>query len=453
MFVRMREAVRKPGAVRQSGHSESVGGPDLEPLLPFCTERQAAAVLALIEHEGNASRAAAALGVSRATVRSAVKQARAKADVALRPLDPMHPEGHKLKGVSVKRNGAGEITSQWDKSGEAGDDVAPFEPIPPAHHVTDVSTYVVHGKPVAQWIKAREDKVQQELALHAALRESMASYVVPVGPVAPPDYVDEDTQGVIPIGDTHIGMLAHRDETGADSDLKIQEKDLLSAVDHLVVGMPPSAICTIIPLGDNIHADDDQQVTPAHKHKLDVDGRAPKVARTAINIYRRVIDRALQRFREVRVEVVGGNHDPVTSLWLRIALELIYENEPRVFVNPSPAALRVWAFGKCLFATSHGDGIKAEDMMGVVAARHRELWGQALFVYGFQGHRHRRFVVEKNGGVVEVFRTLTGKDSFAAKYGHESGEDLVGITYHKNHGEIERKTVGKLLARSGTVAA
>jgi hypothetical protein len=364
----------------------------------------------------------------------------------------MFPEGHKLKGVSVKRNGSGTITSQWDKSGEAADDPPAFEPVPPGHHVSKVSTFIVNGKPVAQWVQAPQDKIEQERALVASIRQSLAEYVVPVDPVDPPDFVDEATHAVIPIGDTHIGMLASKDETGDNSDLKIQEKDLLAAVDHLVAGMPPSASCTIIPLGDNLHADDDQQVTPAHKHKLDVDGRSHKVARTAINIYRRVIDRALQRFKTIRVEVVSGNHDVVTSTWLRIALELVYENEPRVFVNPSPAALRVWSFGSCLFATSHGDGIKAEDMMGVVAARHRALWGLAKFVYGFQGHRHRKFVIEKNGGVVEVFRTLTGKDPFAAKYGHESGEDLVGITYHELFGEIERKTVGKILARSGRAA-
>jgi len=87
-------------------------------------------------------------------------------------------------------------------------------------------------------------------------------------------------------------------------------------------------------------------------------------------------------------------------------------------------------------------------MIATMAARYREMWGEAKFVYGFQGHRHRRGVIEKDGGVVEIFRTLTGKDSFAAKYGFESGEDLVGITYHKRFGEVERKTVGKLLARS-----
>ena len=70
-------------------------------------------------------------------------------------------------------------------------------------------------------------------------------------------------------------------------------------------------------------------------------------------------------------------------------------------------------------------------------------------MYGYQGHRHKRMVIEKDGGVVEVFRTMTGKDAFAAKYGYESGQDLVGITYHRDYGEVERKTVGKLLARAG----
>jgi len=427
---------------------------EFEALIPFCTEAQARCVRALIEHEGNATHAAASLGIARQTLCGALKAARKKADTALRPLAPMHPEGHTLKGVSVKRDGAGNITSQWDKSREDRDDPPAFEPVPPGHHVSKVSSFIgADGKVIAQWVQAPQDKVAQENALEVALRESMRTYIVPVEPVTPPEFVDIDTCAVIPIGDPHIGMLAHAPETGESSDLKIQERDLLDAMDHLVEGMPRSHTCTIIPLGDNFHADDDNQRTPAHHHKLDVDGRAPKVAKMGVNVFRRLIDRALRRFQIVNVEVVSGNHDVVTSVWLRLALTLIYENEPRVWVNPSPSALRIWEFGLNMFGTCHGDGIKPADMVSVMHAREREIVGRTKFTYGFQGHKHKREVHERPGGVVEVFRTLVGKDAFAAKYGYESGQEIVGITYHRLFGEIERKTVGKLLARSEKGAA
>lgn len=359
-------------------------------------------------------------------------------------------EGLELEKQTTHVRADGTLISRYDKARVARLEEPVFEPVPEGHHVTKTTTYLGgDGRVVGQYITAKHEDAAREHALHEALRASLLEYVVPVAPVDPPEYVDADTHAIIPYGDLHIGMLAHESEAGEHSDTKIQVADMTAATDRLVAGMPRSRTATIIFLGDNLHADDDRQVTPAHGHKLDGDGRSYKVARIAVDAFRRVIDRARLRFEIVTVEVVSGNHDPVTSLWVRLALGLLYEHEPRVIVNQSPAALRVWEFGRNMFGTCHGDGITPENMMAVMAARHREMWGRAVFAYGFQGHRHKRLVLEKNGGVVEVFRTLTGKDAFAAKYGYESGQDLVGITYHRDYGEVERKTVGKLLARSG----
>lgn len=421
---------------------------DLESLSAFArTPRQAQVLSVLIRNGGNQAAAGRELGCARESVKDVLQAIQRNANKLL-PVDAV-PDDHRLKGVSTFSDGAGNVQGQWAKTELAPVEPPAYEAVPPGFLVRGLSSYVDRtGKVAGQWITAKPEEVARVAALEVALRDSMREYVSPVAACAPPGWVDTETCAVIPIGDPHIGMLAHASEVGESSDMKIQTRDLLSAMDHLVAGMPPSASCTIILLGDNLHADDDRQVTPAHHHKLDVDGRSDKVARTAVDVFRRLADRALQRFLRVNLEVVGGNHDPTTSLWLRVALGLIYENEPRVTVNPSPAALRVWSFGRNMFGTAHGDGMKPEDMMGVMAARYREEWGAAQFCYGFQGHRHKRMVVEKNGGVVEVFRTMTGKDAFAAKYGYESGQDLVGITYHKDFGEVERKTVGKLLARS-----
>lgn len=412
------------------------------------TPRQSQVLEAYIRNGESAARAAKEINCSRGTVRDIIDALKRKAGKVL-PVEAL-PDDHRLKGVSTYTDGAGNIEHQWAKTEIAPIEPPAFEPVPEGFLVKGLSSYVDRsGKVAGQWITSKREEAEAYAALEAGMRASLESYVVPVLPSAINDWFDEDTCGIIPIGDPHIGMLAHAAEVGESSDMKIQERDLLSAMDHLVQGMRPSKRCRVILLGDNLHADDDRQVTPAHHHKLDVDGRSDKVARVAINVFRRVIDRALQRFQYVDVEVVGGNHDVVTSIWLRIALGLIYANEPRVWVNASPAALRVWSFGKCFFGTSHGDGIKPEHMLGVMAARYREQWGAAEFVYGYQGHRHHKRVIESAGGIVEIFRTLTGKDAFAAKFGYESGQDLIGITCHKDFGEIERKTVGKLLARSG----
>ena len=437
------------GQVRQSGHSESgEGDPDLVALLPFCTPRQAECVQALIAHEGNAYKAAEALGCSRGTVRSAVKQARAKADKALRPLPPMHPKGHVLKGVSVKRDGDGNITGQWDKSKEAPDDPAAFEPVPPGHHVSKVSTFVVNGKPVAQWIQAPQDKIEQEAALHVALKKALSEYVRPVEPLAASVlYTDARTETHYMFGDPHIGMLAYAPETGEAFDLKIAEADLLGAMDRLVAGAAPSRVGVLCPLGDNFHADDDRQVTPAHGHKLSVDSRAPKVARVGINTVRRLIDRGLEKHQEMHVRIVPGNHDPVTSRWLALCLEMLYENEPRVTVFSNVNPVQMWEFGLNMFMLSHGDGFKLEQSAGIMAARAPEMWGRTRFRYSDQGHKHSDATIELPGVLARRHRTLAPKDDFASKFGYESGRDAKAYTFHELYGEIECKTVGIAWAR------
>lgn len=424
----------------------SVRAENLRNLLEFATEAESATLNALIAC-GTIAGAARAVGKARSSVREQVERVAKRAEQGM---PPGLPHKHRFKGVSSLTDSQGNVLKQWAKSERASDDPPAFQTVPQGHHVSKVSTLLdAQGKVRAQWVQSPHDKIAQEQALIAALRESVAEYVRPVDPVDPPSFVDTDLLALYPLGDPHIGMLAHAAETGEDFDLKICERDMLGAMDRLVAGMPAAETGVLIPMGDNFHADDDRQVTPAHGHKLDVDSRSHKVARVGINIMRRLIDRGLQKHRKMVVRVISGNHDPVTSMWLRLCLEGWYANEPRVCVETDVSALQVFEFGKNMVGLSHGDGIKPEDMPGVMSARHPEMWGRARFRYALQGHKHRAQLFEKHGVVVRVIRTIAGKDSFAAKFGHESGRSAIGLTLHKDWGEVDSKMVDVSLARAG----
>jgi hypothetical protein len=446
--------MREAEASLPAGHSDAnkggLGVQGLHELLPFCTEKQAAAVLALIEHEGNATHAAASLGISRSTVRDAVRQARKKADAGtLRPLPPMHPEDHELKGVSVKRDGDGNITSQWDKSGKAPDVPAAFEPVPPGHHVSKVSTFVVNGKPVAQWIQAPQDKIEQEAALMAALESHVTSYVRPVEPLAPPTITDGRLQVHYMLGDPHVGMLAWGPEVnGADFDLKIAEADLHAAMDRLVAGAAPSTTCRICNLGDFFHAQDDKQATPKSGNKLSCDSRAFKVLDVGIGIKCRLIDRALEKHEIVYVDIVPGNHDPMAAIWLQFVIRQTYKNEPRVIVTPNADPYLFSEFGANMFLICHGDGAPAKDLPGLMAARQPELWGRTRYRFAKQGHLHHSARKEYPGCLWECFQTLATKDDWHHKEGYDSIQSACAITYHETFGEFDRKIVGLELARA-----
>jgi hypothetical protein len=413
-------------------------------LRQFATPTESATLDALIEH-GSCRAAARALGKNNTSVLRALERVKRRAEQGIAP---KVPNGHRLKGISTLSNPTGETIEQWVKTERDSDDPPRFEPVPAGHHVSKVSTLLdAQGQVRAQWIQSPHDKIAQEQALIAALRESIAEYVRPVEPVDAPSFVDSDLLALYPLGDPHIGMLAHALECGEDFDLKICERDMLGAMDRLVAGMPPAETGVLVPMGDNFHADDDNQRTPAHHHKVDVDSRSHKVGAVGVNIMRRLIDRGLQKHRKMIVRVISGNHDPVTSMWLRLCLEGWYAHEPRVEVVTDVSAVQVFEFGKNMVALAHGDGVKPENMPGVMAARHGEMWGRTKFRYALQGHKHQAQLFEKHGAMVRVVRTLAGKDSFAAKFGHESGRSAIGITLHKLYGEIDLKTVDVSLAR------
>lgn len=447
----MREATRRDGAARHSGHSESggLGAAGLEELLPFCTGAQARCVQALIEHEGNATHAAASLGFTRNAVRDAVKKARKKADQALRPLPPMHPEGHVLGGVSVKRDGSGNITSQWDKSKQAPDDVAPFEPVPPGHHVTHTSTMLAHGKPTIQWVSADHERAARESALRAALESHAERYVRPVEPLSAPTATNEKLQVHYTLGDPHVGMLAWGPEVGGkDFDLRIAESDLLAAMDRLVAGAAPSQTCRLLNLGDFFHAEDDRQATPKSGNKLSVDSRTFKILDVGIGIKCRLIDRALEKHEIVYVDTVPGNHDPMAAIWLQFVIRQTYKNEPRVIVTPNADPYLFSEFGRNMFLTCHGDGARPQDLPGLMAARQPAMWGRARYRFAKQGHLHHSQRKEFPGCLWECFQTLATKDDWHHKEGYDSEQSACAITYHADFGEWDRKIVGLEMARA-----
>lgn len=435
-----------------------LGIEEAKALVQYGTPAQQRSLLAYIAAEGNLHAAARELKMNRSTVRealaAAVKRAAARGyapDYGWNPPAPrtetanVAPPGFEFEKVTDNVGPDGARLQAWNKlrreRGQA-------EPPPPEFAMRRFSQATVGDREVMTWRTFEPDKAQKFEALEKAIRESAAEYVRPLAPITEPRAYDGSLQVVVPIGDPHIGMLAHASETGEDHDLKIVSADLRSAADRLFARLPAAKSCVLLPLGDNFHADDDLQRTPAHHHKLDVDSRAHKVARVGIDLFRYMIDRALLKFEEVTFRMIAGNHDPLSSMWLRFALEGWYSEEPRVDLCQDVGAVQAWRFGRNMCATAHGDGVKPHDLPGTMATRWPEMWGATRFRYGFEGHKHKFEQLEKHGVLVRVMRTLAGKDSFAAKYGHDSGRSLMGFVLHEEFGEIENYTIDITLARS-----
>ena len=352
-------------------------------------------------------------------------------------------DGMEIKEINTRTDDAGEIVGQTFKTQRESKDPPKFEPIPKGHVIKGMSTLVgPTGLVRNQWIKTDHERLQREKEFWAACDEACKRY----RGLAPrsrwvPKKVDRDLHNIIPIGDPHVGMLSWAPETGHNFDTKIATRELFATCDDLVGRAPAAETCTIGNLGDFFHAQDDKQVTPGHGNKLDVDSRSSKIAGIGFNLYRRIIDRALEKFRLVKAVVVPGNHDPDWSRMMFLVLQAMYENEKRVEVVPNFNPFHFYTFGKNLFGFAHGNEIKLDQLPGVMAHDVPQMWGETTHRFWHTGHVHHDQTKEFPGVMVHTWRTLAPNDAWAHARGYRAGKSLCAITYHREGGEYSRVSV------------
>lgn len=273
-----------------------------------------------------------------------------------------------------------------------------------------------------------------KLALEDVLENYKGTSVL----IKKPDYSIKNLLSVYPIPDAHIGMLSWARETGYPYNLDIAEKELLSTFDKLVSRSPASSKALIISLGDLFHTDNSTNMTLASGNILDVDSRYPKMIAVGIKLLRHVIDRSLQKHDHVTVWIRQGNHDTHSSIMTAIAMDAIYDNNPRVTVSTEPGQFDTLKHGKCLIGGTHGHTIGMAKLPGIMAERYREDWGNTKFGYWYTGHVHHDEIHEFPGCVVEKLRAVCPKDAYAHSAGFDSGRDMKCDIWDEEDGKISR---------------
>jgi hypothetical protein len=387
---------------------------------------------------------AEALGLTISAVQRRLEAARNAAQQGDAPeYDITHPlpDGLKIKGTSIRYDGDGNIDQYWNKSGLQGRDADDAVKLADPKKITKISTnYDAQGRITQQWVSEKpEDKAREALWIVAA--KAMASELPRAEPLPAPDFVDGDLLACYPVGDHHLGMLSWGKETGASYDLKIGEQLLVGATDFLMSSVPACEQALIVFLGDFMHYDSTVAVTPSHGNPLDADGRHPMMIRVAIRSMRYMIAAALRRHQKVSVIVEIGNHDLYSAIFLMECMRNIYENEPRVTIDTSPAHFHYFEFGACFVGTHHGHGVKMEKLPLIMATDRPEIWGRTEYRYWWTGHVHHRETMDYQGCSVESFRILAPVDAWAAQKGYRSIRDMKAIILHKKFGEVARISV------------
>lgn len=398
-------------------------------LSPISDELCREAVDALKAANGVKAHAAKALGLVTETFKSRIKRA---AERGMLGYDPVMP-GFVVKEASTK------IGDTWVK--QTREPGAEFE-MPPGHVTKGVSALVdSENRVTAQWIKTKLDPFNSEEMLRVIFDELKAK-LPRIKAVKPPKHTNALLLNQYTITDNHFGMLAWGDENGGQNyDLKIAEQLLIDWFSAAIAMSPDAAVGVLAQLGDLLHHDSLESVTPAHKHVLDADSRLQKIIRVVIRMLRRIIGMMLEKHERVHVVMASGNHDPASSAWVRELLAALYEDEPRVTIDNSPDLYYVYEHGKTALFYHHGHKRDVKSVDSVFAGKFREIFGRCPKSYGHVGHKHSDELFESNLMRVERHRTLAAPDAFASGGGWLSQRDAKVITYHKEYGEVFRSTL------------
>lgn len=262
--------------------------------------------------------------------------------------------------------------------------------------------------------------------------------MIPAEPVTPPESVMADLCSLYPVMDAHLGMHAWGRETGGpDYDLKLAQSDMRRAFAKILALTPDSAHGVLVIGGDFFHADDNNAETPAHKHKLDVDGRHHKVLRVGIELVAEVVGLLAAKHESLTVRVLRGNHDPHAHLVLTFALAQRYRENARIEIDQSPRDLFMLQWGRSAIFAHHGDKAKP-DRMALYLSDVCDFWSATKHRHLFTGHVHHDNAKDIGPLRFESLRAFCPPDAYAASMGYAARRALQSVTFDRQDGIVLR---------------
>jgi hypothetical protein len=310
---------------------------------------------------------------------------------------------------------------------------------PDGFHVKGTSTLYTNGENgtqvSAQWVKTSIDRERQDELMREAVA-ALSEDIKRAKPVKLQKHGAEELLNCYVITDYHLGMRCWPEETGGDWDTQLAEDLLYRWFATALRTAPKAKHGLLLQLGDWLHFDGLDAVTPQSGHLLDADTRFQKLVRVTIRAFRRIIADMLEHHETVHVIMAEGNHDLSASAWMRELFSAHYDTEPRVTVDTSPDPYYCYEFGQNSIFAHHGHKRRTNDIDRVFTAKFREIVGRTRHSHAHLGHLHNERVVESPLMLVEQHRTLASPDSYASRGGWVSGRSAKVITYHRDHGKV-----------------
>jgi len=244
--------------------------------------------------------------------------------------------------------------------------------------------------------------------------------------------------------DHHHGALIWGKETGgADYDSAISRKCWEDALGALVArSRGLNADEALLVLGSDQHNSDNRAGTTEKGTPQDNDSRYQKVFSVSFETSRWGIDILRGEVGKVRVVMVPGNHDPLSTWHLGHSLECWYRNCKEVTVDNGPTFRKYFEHGVNMLMFTHGSGGKLEDYGKTMAAEQPAMWGRTRWREAHTGDKHHRRLIELKGATVRILPSLRPPDAWSSEnhyvgsiraaeaYAWSREEGLIGTAVH-----------------------
>ena len=292
-----------------------------------------------------------------------------------------------------------------------------------------------------RWIKYEGDKLGQAQGfldyIDERLKELKPSDILPLDEYT----LQEESLTVYPVADAHVGLYTSKEETGEQTTLPIQIENYKKIITKIVTKADHTDTAIIALLGDFFHANDNTNMTPAHKHILDVSARFHEVIDEGEALVRYFVETALKKHGTVHIRIEEGNHDPDATKWFRALIRAIYKDNERVVTHDSAENFYGIRYGNTLHITHHGHRLKENNVMSNILVKFKAILNEIDYIYIHSGHWHNNNVVTKGIVRMETHATFAPNDDYAEGGGWQAVKFATAVTYAKGGGgEIGRYT-------------
>jgi hypothetical protein len=264
----------------------------------------------------------------------------------------------------------------------------------------------------------------------------------------PMDY-DQDLMLEWKLMDTHLGMLSWAKETGAEYNIDIAQKLIISAAKLIFQKNASIAKAIIVLGGDNLHSDFRSNRTERSGNFLDI---GTKYEQNMDGMYMAMvtsIDIALSRAQIVEIITLSGNHDYHSAIALSRILAAHYRNNSRIHINIAPGQHKFSRWGKSFFMYTHGHTAPpkrlATFLLNYIIKKNITGIDYKLIR---KAHLHKRGkevppgLIEEDGVLIETFPTVAAPESYSVDAAYSQCRATVAEIFHKKYGLRSRMELG-----------